>query len=216
MLRTRKQNLYQTFFSVLVLGCIFFSCTDDQKISKQPVSADYISEAKKVLQDSIVFNARAMMGTVNKTQLPQGCPMKYHFSWNGDILNMKINKFTVGTMPVTMWFSINLKFMRLNSWEKNEYPGDEWMKFEGNGGLVKYTANGIDPSYDDGDGGAGTVTGYFNYKTMEIEFVTSFNVLNVTSDVFKQKIDKSRIAHFDEDFAKFERDLEKYKKDNGL
>lgn len=202
--------------SVIAMLCmISFSCSDDEKITQEPVSDSQLATAREVLQDSIVLNATAMQGTVNKTQLPQGCPLKYYFSWKSDdVMTLKIKHFSVGNMPLTIWFTIDVKFMKLNSWERDEYTGDGWIKFEGTKGYTSYIGNTKD--YDDGEGNAGTVQGYFNANTHEIEFVTNFNVMNFTADVYKQKIDKSRMATFDADFAQYEHDLAEYKKAHGL
>ena len=202
--------------ALTMLSCaIFFSCTADEEITKTPVSESYISDAKELLQDSIVLNATAMQGTVNKTLLDEGCPLKYYFNWKGDdILNLQIREFCVGKMPLTIWFNIDVKFMQLNSWEKEEYKGEGWIKFQGDGGKTVYTA--IDEDYEDGNGGAGNVTGFLNVKTREIEFVTSFNVMNMSSDVYLQKIDPTRMDRFEEDFAQYEKDLAEYKKEHGI
>lgn len=202
----------------LVLFCLVFpSCTDDEEITQTSVLDEYLEVARETLQDSIVLNATAMMGTVNKTLLDEGCPLKYYFKWSTkDTLNMQIRNFSVGKMPVRIWFSVNLKFMQLNTWEKEEY-GDEdsgWIKFQGISGVT--TINTTTDEYEDGEGGAGTVTGYFNAKTDEIEFVTNFYVMNMSADVYQQEIDLSRMATFEEDFAQYEDDLAKYKEDNGL
>ena len=86
------------------------SCTADEEITKSPVSNSSLDEVKTIFKDSIAVYATAMQGTVNKTLLPQGCPIKYHFRWNEDeTLNMQIHDFSVGAMPLTISFSINLK-----------------------------------------------------------------------------------------------------------
>ena len=205
--------------SLMMLVCLtFFSCSEDEKIIQTPVSEENLNAAKKVLNDSIVLNAKGMMGQVNKTLLPEGCPLKYYFSWKGDSMNIQIRKFSVGRMPVTIYFGINCAFMKLNTWEKDEYKGKGWIKFEGIGGVTHYTGNDQDTSheYTDGGGGGGTVTGYFNADTNEIEFETEFNVMDFSADVYQQKIDKSRMAHFKQDFAKYEADLAAYKKAHGM
>lgn len=206
------------FFAVVLttLSCVmFFSCTADEEITKTPVSESYISKAKEILQDSVVLNATAMQGTVNKTLLDEGCPLKYYLNWKGDdILNIQIREFCVGKMPLTIWFTIDVKFMQLNSWEKDEYQGDGWIKFQGNGGQTVYTA--IDEDYEDGNGGAGSVTGFLNVNTKEIEFVTNFNVMNMSSDVYLQKLDLTRMDRFEEEFEQYEKDLAKYKEEHGI
>lgn len=201
-------------FSALLCCTFFFSCSEEEN-SKEPISDEYLSVARELLQDSIVLNATAMQGKVNKTLLDEGCPLKYYLSWRSqDTLNIQIRKFSVGKMPVTIWFTVNCKFMQLNTWEKDEYSGEGWIKFQGTGGKTVYTA--IDEGYEDGDGGAGTVQGYLNVKTKEIEFVTNFNVMNMSSDVYLQKIDPTRMAKFDEEFAEYERKLAEYKKKHGM
>lgn len=201
-----------SFVLCLFVGTILTSCKTDQE---NPVEEAYVQEAKKTLRDVVVLNATAMMGTVNKTLLKEGCPMKFYMEWRGEKeLNIQIREFSVGRMPVTIWFSINCKFMQLNTWEKKEYPEAGWIKFEGFGGIINYTGN--EAGYDSGEGGGGTLIGYFNAKTHEIEFVTNYNTMNVTSDVYRQKIDPTRINRFDEEFAQFQKDLEKYKKEHGI
>lgn len=194
---------------------VFPACKADEEITQEPVADESLRIARESLQDSIVFNARAMMGTVNKTLLERGCPVKYHFKWRDDeTLNMQILHFTVGKMPLTISFTINLKFMQLNTWEKQEYTGSGWIKFQGFSGVTVMNAN--TDGYEDGEGGSGTVTGYFNAETKEIEFVTAFNVMNVTTDVYLQTIDYSRMATYEEDFRQYEEDLAKYKEEHGL
>lgn len=201
--------------SLSLLCMLFSSCTADEEITKEPVADSYIDAAKEILQDKLVVNATAMQGTVNKTLLSEGCPIMYHLKWNDDnTLNIQIHDFCVGTMPLTITFSINAKFMQLNTWEKHEYTGEGWIKFKGEAGKTSYVGNTNE--YEDGTGGAGTVQGYLNVNTHEIEFVTNFNVMNFSSDVYLQKIDPTRIDRYDEDFAQYEKDLEAYKKEHGI
>jgi hypothetical protein len=40
--------------------------------------------------------------------------------------------------------------------------------------------------------------------------------MNMSSDVYRQKIDTSRMVHFEEEFAQYEEDLAQYKKENGM
>ena len=190
------------------------ACSSDEEITNTPVTDSYLSQAKSILKDSIVFNAKAWQGTVNKTRLESGCPVKYHFSWKGDTMTLQIKAFSVGSMPLRIWFVVNCKFMQLNSWEKDEYTGDGWIKFEGSGGNTTYLA--LTTEYADGTGGSGTVTGYLNVLTKEIEFETNFNVMNFSTQVYQQKIDYSRMANFDAEFAQYEKDLAEYKKEHGL
>lgn len=212
-----NNNLLFTAIAFVLFCSVFSSCTDDEEITQTPVMDEYMEIAREILQDSIVLNATAMMGTVNKTLLDEGCPLKYYFAWRTqDTLNIQIRNFSVGKMPVRIWFSVNVKFMKLNTWEKEEYGSEDsgWVKFKGINGVT--TVNIITDEFEGGEGGAGTVTGYFNAKTMEIEFVTNFYVENMSADVYQQTIDPSRMATYDEDFAQFEADLIKYKEEHGL
>jgi hypothetical protein len=50
--------------SLMMLVCLtFFSCSEDEKIIQTPVSEENLNAAKKVLNDSIVLNAKGMMGS---------------------------------------------------------------------------------------------------------------------------------------------------------
>lgn len=212
----RKNIILLTIF--MIIFPFIFSCTSDEKIDQVPVSEDYIAVAREYLQDTIVFHARAMQGTVNKTVFKGGCPLRYRFKWIDDQnLNIAIDSFTVGRMPVVIWFNIKCKFMQLNTWEKDEYKGDGWIKFQGTGGTTQYSpseAGKDDTSGNTGDGGAGTVQGYFNANTHEIEFSVNFNVMNMSSDVFPQVLDKEKnkeaLKTFDADFKKYQEALEWY------
>jgi hypothetical protein len=212
-----KKISFLSAVAITILFCsALFSCTTDED---KPISETYLQRAREVLHDSIVLNARAMMGTVNKTLLAEGCPLKYYMEWRSkDTLNIQIRKFSVGKMPVTVWFSCNCKFMQLNTWEKEEYTEAGWIKFEGSGGQTYYSGNEYDTNkdYQTGTGGAGSVTGYFNALTNEIEFVTEFNVMNMTADVYRQTVDYSRMPTYDKDFTQYEDSLAEYKKEHGL
>jgi hypothetical protein len=207
-------------FSLAMLLCgMCVSCTDDEAITKEAVSDSYLVVAQSVLQDSIVLNATAMQGTVNKTCLDEGCPLKYYFKWKGqDTLNVQIRNFSVGKMPVNIDFSINVTFMKLNTWEQDEYGSESsgWIKFKGYNGITDYMGNSNSDDFENGTGGSGTVVGYFSANTREIEFVTNFNVMNFTADVYRQVIDTTRMSHYEEDFAQYEEDLAKYKEEHGL
>ncbi|MDR1225113.1 MAG: DUF4903 domain-containing protein, partial [Tannerella sp.] len=169
------KNIFLAFSLMAILSYVFPSCKADEEIVQKSVSDENLSVAKEILRDSIVLNARAMMGTVNKTLLEKGCPIKYYFSWKGnDSLNIQIRAFTVGKMPLRIWYTVNVKIMQLNTWEKQEYTGPGWIKFHGDNGLTLYDA--ITDEYEDGNGGNGSSTGYFNAETQEIEFITNFNV----------------------------------------
>ncbi|MDR0733539.1 MAG: DUF4903 domain-containing protein [Dysgonamonadaceae bacterium] len=181
------------FFYLNLSGCK----ADEETISPR------LHAARETLQDSIVFYARAMTGNVNLTQLDSGCPVKYYFSWrDGETMNLQIRNFKVGKMPLIS-FSIDLKFMELNDWEKDEYAGEGWIKFTGSGGIS--TVNGAE------NDGNGIVTGYFNANTKDMEFVTDFNVMTVTLDVYRQPVDFGRMDTYEEDVARYELQVTSYK-----
>ena len=102
--------------------------------------------------------------------------------------------------------------MNLNSWEKDEYRGNGWIKFQGKDGNV--TTIGEDAA-DNQKGSGASVDVYFNANTDEIEFIINYNLMNVRTETFKPVIDKNRINNFDEEFAQYERDLIQWKKDHG-
>lgn len=216
---TSKKHLI--LYLVFIVCSIFASCSGDERIEQTPVDTEYAAKVKEILKDSIVLRSKAMMATVDKTLLPEGCPLKYYFHWNEGSdkpLNIQLKNFSVGKMPVQIWFNIDCKLTRLNSWERDEYKGDGWVKFIGEYGATNYMPNKNDTQheYENGDGGSGYVQGYLNVNTKQIEFSTNFNVMLMQSYVYLQTIDYSKMDTFEEDFAKFEEDLEKYKQAHGL
>ena len=98
-------------------------------------------------------------------------------------------------------------------WSKTDaQTGDGWIKFKGEDGSVWGTDTDGSPSSAKGS----SVQGYYNAKTHQIQFIVEYNMMNVRSDCFLQTIDKSRLATFDEDKAKYEEDLKAYKKEHGI
>lgn len=145
----------------------------------------------------------------------QGCPTKFNFTWsNTDPQSFTISllNFTVGKMGMIINFNCEVKTMQLNSWEKNEYKGEGWIKFYGENGSVSGTDNEGVPSKAMGS----TVKGYYNVTSHQINFIVNYNMMNVRSECFLQTIDKNRIKTYDEDFKKYEEDLKKYKEEHGL
>ena len=114
-------------------------------------------------------------------------------------------------MPFNITFKCKTKFMKLNSWEVKEYTGDGWIKFYGTDGSVSTTSTS--DAYKAGSGA--TVTGYLNVSTLETQFIADYNMMGVTSQCFLQTIDKSRIDNFEAEFAQYEEDLAKWKKEHG-
>lgn len=197
--------------TVTVLG--LSACSSDDNLEQKDPNVEYVNEAKKILNGDIVLSTKATMAEVDKTLLPNGCPTKFNFKWEKDSMQLSLNGFTVGNMPLIIYFSCKCKFMQLNSWEKDEYKGEGWMKFKGKDGNVTG-----DPKDDSGvqQGSGAGVEGYLNVKTNQITFIVNYNMMNVRSECFLQTIDKSRIKHYEEDFKRYEEELAEYKKQHGL
>ena len=191
------------------------SCSSDEELKRADADINLVNEAKSFLQGDIILNTHAFMGNVNKTLLPTGCPTKFNFTWsNTDPQSFTISllDFTVGKMGMIINFNCAVKTMQLNSWEKNEYKGEGWIKFYGENGSVSGTDNEGVPSKAMGS----TVKGYYNVMSHQINFIVNYNMMNVRSECFRQTIDKNRIKTYDEDLKKYEEDLKKYKEEHGL
>ena len=202
---------------VLSLLWIFLtvSCSSDEELKRADADINLVNEAKSFLQGDIILNTHAFMGNVNKTLLPTGCPTKFNFTWsNTDPQSFTISllDFTVGKMGMIINFNCAVKTMQLNSWEKEEYKGDGWIKFYGeNGSVSGEDAKGV-PSQATGS----IVKGYYNVMTHQINFIVNYNMMNVRSECFLQTIDKNRIKTYEKDFKKYEEDLKKHKEEHGL
>ena len=202
---------------VLSFLCVLLtvSCSSDEELKRADADINLVNEAKSFLQGDIILNTHAFMGNVNKTLLPTGCPTKFNFTWsNTDPQSFTISllDFTVGKMGMIINFNCAVKTMQLNSWEKEEYKGDGWIKFYGeNGSVSGEDAKGV-PSQATGS----IVKGYYNVKTHQINFIVNYNMMNVRSECFLQTIDKNRIKTYEKDFKKYEEDLKKYKEEHGL
>ena len=193
-----KKNI--AFLSLLFFAVFAFcSCSSDEEITNSDANSELVKEATNYLNGEIVLSTNATMNGVNKTLLPEGCPTKFKFEWSktdAQTFTISLLDFTVGNMGMIINFKCDVKTMVLNSWEQKEYTGDGWIKFKG----------------EDGS----SVQGYYNAKTHEIQFIVNYNMMNVRSECFKQTIDKSRLATFDADKAKYEADLAAYKKEHGI
>lgn len=196
--------------TLMVMG--LSACESDGNLDQKPAAVDDMTAARDILKGDIVLSTKATMNGIDKTRLPQGCPARFNFEWMSDnIMRLKLDAFSVGNMPLTVWFQCQCKFMQLNSWEKDEYKGEGWLKFKGENGVVTYSEK------DDGSqryGSGAGVQGYLNVKTKEVIFNIEFNVMNVRSETFLQTIDYTRINRFAEEFAQYERDLKKYKEEH--
>ena len=202
---------YLFIFSFLFL---IASCQSDDNLEKKDTPEELVAMAHQYLNGDIILGTHATMNGVNKTLLPQGCPTKFNFRWSEtdkNVLTIRLVDFTVGQMPFVITYFCDVRIMQLNSWEKNEYKGDSWIKFAGEDGSVfakdSNTTTGVKGS---------RVKGYYNVKTHEINFIVDYNMMNVRSECFLQTINKARINNYEAEFKQYEADLAAYKKEHGL
>jgi len=190
------------------------SCTSDEKITKDSASEELVTEARNFLTGDIVLSTHATMNGVNKTLLESGCPTKFNFKWSetdDNIFTISLLDFTVGNMGMVISFKCDVQTMQLNSWEQDEYKGSGWIKFYGEDGSTWGEDEGNSSSAK-----GSNIKGYYNVYSHEINFIVDYNMMNVRSECFLQTVDKERINNYEEEFAQFEKDLEKYKEDHGL
>ena len=95
---------------------------------------------------------------------------------------------------------------------QKEYKGSGWVKIYGTDGLSK-TADRQGKPLDQKQGA--TIQGYYNVLTHEINMDINYNMMNVHSDCFLQKVDKHRIDRYDEEVKQYQADLVAYKKQKG-
>ena len=211
-----RQFKILALFACLVLGFMsLVSCSSDEEITDADANTELVQEATNYLNGEIVLRTNATMNGVNKTLLPEGCPTKFKFEWSktdAQTFTISLLDFTVGNMGMIINFKCDVKTMVLNSWEQKEYTGDGWIKFKGEDGSVW----GTDTDGSASSAKGSSVQGYYNAKTHQIQFIVNYNMMNVRSECFKQTIDKSRLATFDADKAKYEKDLAAYKKEHGI
>ncbi len=196
-------------------GLMATSCSSDEEITQGNADNTLVSEAQSYLKDEIILSTKATLSGVDKTLLPEGCPTKFKFEWSktdAQTFTISLLDFTVGNMGMIISFKCDVKCMELNSWEKKEYTGDGWIKFKGVDGSVW----GTDTDGSASSAKGSSVQGYYNAKTHQIQFIVNYNMMNVRSECFLQTIDKSRLATFAEDKAKYEADLAAYKKEHGI
>lgn len=207
------KSIHTFLCGLFILGLGFTSCSSDNSLEEKVPDQVYVSEAKQLLNGDIVLSTKATMSGVDKTLLPNGCPTKFGFEWEKDQMKLSLKGFTVGNMPLIVYFSCQCKLMQLNSWEKDEYRGEGWLKFKGTDGNV--TGDPKDNSGVQKGSGAG-VEGYVNVKTKQVTFIVNYNMMNVRSECFLQTIDKNRINNYEAEFKQYEKDLAAYKKQHGL
>ena len=211
-------KIIKTIFCLVAIvgvGLMVASCSSDEEITQGNADNTLVSEAKSYLKDEIILSTKATLSGVDKTLLPEGCPTKFKFDWSqtdDQTFTISLLDFTVGNMGMIISFKCDVKCMELNSWEKKEYTGDGWVKFKGVDGSVW----GTDTDGSASSAKGSSVQGYYNAKTHQIQFIVNYNMMNVRSECFLQTIDKSRLATFETDKAKYEADLAAYKKEHGI
>lgn len=211
-------KIIKTIFCLVAIvgvGLMVASCSSDEEITQGNADNTLVSEAKSYLKDEIILSTKATLSGVDKTLLPEGCPTKFKFDWSqtdDQTFTISLLDFTVGNMGMIISFKCDVKCMELNSWEKKEYTGDGWVKFKGVDGSVW----GTDTDGSASSAKGSSVQGYYNAKTHKIQFIVNYNMMNVRSECFLQTIDKSRLATFETDKAKYEADLAAYKKEHGI
>ena len=212
-----KKTIKTLALFLLCLMCLILqaSCSSDEEITDADANTELVKEATNYLNGEIVLRTNATMNGVNKTLLPEGCPTKFKFEWSktdAQTFTISLLDFTVENMGMIINFKCDVKTMVLNSWEQKEYTGDGWIKFKGEDGSVW----GTDTDGSASSAKGSSVQGYYNAKTHQIQFIVNYNMMNVRSECFLQTIDKSRLATFVEDKAKYEEDLKAYKKEHGI
>lgn len=176
------------------------------------MSSEYTAQAKEVLSGNVVLSTRAFIGDVDLTRLETGCPTKFNFTWQGDEVEIRLLDFHVANMPFIVNFQSKARLYTLNSWEQKEYKDNGWVKIYGTDGLSK-TADRQGKPLDQKQGA--TIQGYYNVLTHEINMDINYNMMNVHSDCFLQKVDKHRIDRYDEEVKQYQADLVAYKKKKG-
>ncbi len=179
---------------------------------------DYVAKTVQMLSGkSIVLDTKAMMGTVDKTLLPKGCPTKFDFKWLDKEQKIEISllNFSVGNMPLTINFRINAPFEELNVWDRDTYPEEGWLKFQSNNGWLMADPKPGEPEPEKFNNPA-TIEGFVNPLTEEIQFVINYNMMTVKSFCFRQKINFGRTKNYEQEFKKYEADLKAYKKAHGI
>lgn len=185
--------------AVCLVAVLPFSCSSDDDQKK--VNAHNMDTARIAMNGTVVLSTTAAMGDRDLTKLPGGCPLKYDFVWKDlETAQLQLRDFSVGKMPVSLNFSIDLKFRPLNSFEKDEYRGKGWLCFEGQNGSS--SLSGAPMNLGDG-ANSGTVKGYFNAETHEVEFSIEFNVMTMRVNVALQEIDPGRLLTYDADLEAY-------------
>ena len=201
---------------LLFIGLVLLACKKEEQNKPIENTDPKLQTAISILKGDMILGQHVKMAGVDKSLLPSGVPTKFTFTWDdaSKRLKMHLEKIQPGTMPFAVTMQASLQVMELSYWDKNEYNGN-WIKF--------YDKAAVTTPYvpDDYKGapitkeGSTVVTGFFNIDTHEVYFLIQYNMMNVVGTVFKQRIDPSRLANFQEELDAYEEALAERKLDTG-
>ena len=201
---------------LLFIGLVLLACKKEEQNKPIENTDPKLQTAINILKGDMILGQHVKMAGVDKSLLPSGVPTKFTFTWDdaSKRLKMHLEKIQPGTMPFAVTMQASLQVMELSYWDKNEY-NDNWIKF--------YDKAAVTTPYvpDDYKGapitkeGSTVVTGFFNIDTHEVYFLIQYNMMNVVGTVFKQRIDPSRLANFQEELDAYEEALAERKLDTG-
>lgn len=200
------------FLCLIASVLMIFSCGKKEGITKKEADEAKVKMAESILKGDVVLFAKTYIEKEDKTIVPGGCPAKFNFSFGDGFFEMGLINFKVGNMPFPVSFKSVAKFYELNDYEKAEYPGGGWMRFSGKDGNVNLTGEDLPP---ENKGSGAVVEGYFNIRTSEITALIHYNVFNVSTSVFLQKIDKSMVEKYEQKLEEYQRKLKEYKEHEG-
>lgn len=173
----------------LLLTAGLFSCKSDDP-ANEAIPAKALQSAKSELNGEIVLFSHAGLGESDNTKTEKGAPTKYTFSWKeNNTLNISIKNLQIGKMPSSIQFSCDTQLQPLSSFENQEHKGEGWYAIKGENGITNAFGKEVNK---------GTINGFYNVNTKQIEFNINFNMMNAYAKVMEQTIDKSLLGRFDE------------------
>lgn len=152
------------------------------------------SAIKGMLTDDIVLNANIFLAGSQKAQ---DVPTIVNFSWSDDVMTVKLDGLSIGSMPFKLNFRCDCVNKQLSSDDLNNYS-PMWFKMEGDNGNVSSVPTMA-------SGSEGKVVCYFNPVTMQIVLNIDFNVAGASASFPNQVIDYSRIDNYDQEIEDFQR-----------
>ena len=202
---------------LLFIGLALLACKKEEQNKPIENTDPKLQTAISALKGDMVLGQHVKMAGTDRSLLPSGVPTKFTFTWDepSKRLKMHLEKIQPGTMPFAVSMQASLEVMELSYWDKQEYEGN-WIKFYDKAAVTTpyvpkdYQGTPITKE------GSTVVTGFFNVDTHEVYFLIQYNMMNVVGTVFKQKIDRSRLAHFQEELDAYEEALAETKLDTGV